>query len=479
MRRLAILISLILLARTVPAQEMFGPAYSNYAGQMGIATNPASIVGAPYRWEIHLVSADFSVLNNFMYLRGNSKLVRKSLKGEVIDEERMTNRTNSKLKFAYSSDFLKYPAFTYSGKKFAAALNVSTRAELSARGIPYELAKFMKEGFDYDPLQVADYSAHNSSAAFINWHEVALTGGMVLRNTPESFITAGLTVNYNYGLNAVYAHIDDLQYNSLADTLLVVYNLQGEYGHAMPDNGHNGVAKTLAKKGGGWSLSGGFRYYRNRNDAFYNPCNHEKVKPYDYRIGVAVTDLGYIRYNKQARTFAFDERSTNWYGIDTTKFGSIAGADSALGSQFYSRPNGARDAFSFRMYTPAALNFDLDVPVSSFVFLNLAVVQRLPVGPNGIKKSNMIAFTPRFESKRFEFAVPVSFYDYFKPRVGVSVRLGILTIGTDMPGPLLGLTDSYGADIYFGITWRHFPACGGDRKRGPKPKLEKCNTPGD
>ena len=103
------------------------------------------------------------------------------------------------------------------------------------------------------------------------------------------------------------------------------------------------------------------------------------------------------------------------------------------------------------------------------------MIQRVPLGKNSIRRANQIAITPRFESRRIEIALPISYYELFRPRVGLSFRFGVFTIGTDMIGPFLGLTDSYGADLYMGIAWRNFGGCDGNNNRARrKSKIENC-----
>ena len=130
------------------AQEMFGAATSNYAGQSGLDLNPASIVSAPYKWELHILSLDAAVQNNYMYLKASSRIIQKGFTGESVPQSQWPDRyKKSDLKFAYSSSFVKYPAFIWVDKKYSFAFHVSTRAEFSAHDVPYHLAKFIKENY--------------------------------------------------------------------------------------------------------------------------------------------------------------------------------------------------------------------------------------------------------------------------------------------------------------------------------------------
>jgi hypothetical protein len=457
------------------AQEMWGASNSNYAGQMGLELNPASIVGAPYKWEIHVLSMDAALINNYMYLAKRSRLIRKSFAGESLEQDRITDRFTKTDKWAYSSAFLKYPGFIWVGKKYSFAFHASTRFELSAQKVPYHFAKFMKEGFDYDPLQQQNFEGGNTSMAILNWHEIGVTAGMVLTDDKTNYLTGAVTLNYNYGLNAYFVNLNDFKYNSQYDSLLIVNNINMQYGHSWPDGAEDGAAQALQRKGKGYSTTVGFQYYKNRNESFYNPCSRQKGIPYDYKIGFSIMDIGYIKYNKNARTFKFNDLSTDWYGIDTVQLDGSATTDSVLGKQFYGVFLGARDKREFTLLTPGAVNLTFDMPFGNNFYGNISVIQRLPLGKMAVKRANQVAITARYETRRFEVALPISVYEYFKPRVGLSVRYGGFIIGSDMLGPFFGLTDSYGADLFFGYSIRHFGKCDGRNKgRVKKVKIEDC-----
>ncbi len=479
MKRAKLIFVLWMLVLTAPvkAQEMWGAAHSNYAGQMGIDLNPASIVDAPYKWELHFLSMDVGFVNNYMLLQRNSRLIRNSFQGETTEKEKFTDRyRKTPNKAGYLSAFAKYPAFIWSDQKWGAAFHVSTRAELSANKIPYHLAKYLKEGFDYDLQQDNRYTVKDAKAAMAAWHEFGLTFGKLLYESKTDYWSAAATVNYNYGLDGFFLQIDDADYIVPADTLLIVNNINATYGHAFPDNSANSVDGPLANRGNGFSTTVGVQYFKNRNYAFFDPCKRGRgEKPYDYRIGFSLMDIGYIRFNKGARTYRFENNSTDWYGIDTTSFNGFMYTDSILSSNFYGNRTGSRDQFGFTVFTPAAASLQFDYAFSENLFVNATIIQRIPLGPISIRRTNQIAITPRFESRRFEFSIPFSYYEFFRPRLGVALRYGIFTIGSDMLSPLLGFTDSYGADVFFGITWKNYGKCGRRNKgSGGVRSIEKC-----
>lgn len=453
------------------SQEMWGISNSNYAGTMGHELNPASIVANPFKWEIHFLSADVSVMNNYMYLQKNSRAIRLGVKGESVNEERFKDKYTTNDKKAFGSAYIKLPALMYSSRKWGLGFHVSTKVGLSATGIPYHLAKFMKEGFDYSPQHQINYSGGNTSLAAMNYHEAGITGGMLLMDDKTSFLTGGVTLNYLYGMNSVYLLINDINYNVQADSLWQIYVANIEYGHSSVDGGDNAADNALSKKGSGFSTSLGVQYYRNRNDAAYNPCfNGKGQKKYDYKIGFSLIDIGKINWKTNAHKYVFEDVSTDWYGIDTLKVNSFSATDSTFNTQFYGLQEAGLVANTYSLFAPAAASMQFDYACTPNIYLNFSVVQRLPLSKYMIKRPNQVSITARYEVKNFEIAIPYSLYDYYRNRIGLAIRYGVLTLGTDMIGPYTGISNAFGVDIYFGIKWQLYQSC--ERKSAKASKIK-------
>ena len=218
----------------------------------------------------------------------------------------------------------------------------------------------------------------------------------------------------------------------------------------------------------------------NRNESYFDPClRGNNDKPYDFRIGFSLIDIGYINYKSNSATYELNDVSSDWYGIDTVKFNTIHGMDSMLGMQFGGSPDAFRTGSAFKMATPAAVTMDVDVPLKNWFFINVAVIQRLPIGKYRIDRMNEVSFAPRVEFRRFEFSMPFSLYEYKSARLGAALRFGAFSVGSDVLSSLIGISDAYGADIYFGIALHGLGDC--SRSSGGKSKrvrLERCNTPG-
>ena len=454
---------------------MWGAANSNYAGTMGHDLNPASIVGNHFKWELHIVSADIFAMNNYLYLRKGSHAIRNGIKGQSLAADRITYKNNKRDKSAYASVFAKLPAFMYSTQKWGLGFHVSSRVLVSARGVPYHLANFMKEGFDFTDQQKIEYNGGNAKIAAMNWHEAGITGGFAIKDNGSDYATAGITLNYLYGLNSIYLNVDNINYNVQADTLWQIYIANIEYGHSSADVGSTG--NLFQKKGSGVSGSLGFQYYKNRNPDAYNPCIKGKpLKKYDYKIGFSLIDIGRIKFKTNASKFVFNDVSTDWYGIDTVKVKGLSGTDATFNKQFFGSSDAGKAASAYSIWLPAAASLQFDYSITPSFYLNVSLMQRIPLNHYTMRRSNQISITARYERKYFEIDIPYSYYDYFRHRIGIALRLGILTIGTDMIGPYTGLADAYGVDFYLGLKWQHFAKCNKrkNKSKGHKSGFDDC-----
>ncbi len=463
----------LLFSSTSDAQELWGIANSNHAGQMGLTMNPASVVGEPFRWELHLFSLDANAANNYIYLKKGRGLLPLS----DSKDEPTTDRYTTSDKWSFGSAFFKAPAFLYSQKKYGIAFSTSLRGGYSAVDVPWHLAKFANEGFDYDPLQSYFFEGGNVKVGMISWQETAITVGALVVDDASNYLTFGLTGKNNRGFEAAYVNLNSVTYNSAADSLLIIQNINMNYGHSVPEDDEFKLSNILSRRGKGWGINAGVQYIRNRNGAFYKPCANNEEKPYDFKLGVSIIDLGYMTFNREASTFQFNDLSADWFYIDTAKFIDVSQVDSMFSSQFTGKPTSTRFLRSFKIATPAALSVQFDLALDNHFFVNVSAIQRVVLSKVALRRMNQIALTPRYERKRFEVAIPISFYEQFKPRVGLGLRYGVLTIGSDMLSPLFGLTESYGADFYLGLSIRSKGKCGGSLARRKRFSIEKCKVP--
>ena len=123
------------------------------------------------------------------------------------------------------------------------------------------------------------------------------------------------------------------------------------------------------------------------------------------------------------------------------------------------------------MSLPTALSLQFDYNVTDAVFINTTCLQRIALSIGaGVRRMNVLAVSPRYETDQIEIAMPVQLYEYSAPALGLMARYRSVFIGTDQLGSTMGLTKLNGADLYIGfkmtIANDYSPsAMGGGRKR--------------
>ena len=462
--------ALMLIPPASRAQETWGISNSNFAGNMGIFLNPSSIVLAPYKNEFNLLSGDVFLDNNYLYLRKKSKAIIKSINGEGVESERFGDYyTPVPDKKAYGSIYLMGPAYIKNNNKNAWGVHLAVRSAISACAVPYHLAKFIYEGFDYQPQHQINYTAGPFKAAGMGWAEIGGTYARVLKRDSydHHIIKAGISLNFLAGSFGLFLNSENVDYTIPNAQLLVVNQITAQYGHSSPIDGDQVLNDLLKIRGVGASATIGLTYINNLNIAGYD-CYAENEKKYNYRLGISIIDLGYIHYkSKGTRRFDYNDNATYWPGIDTTKFTNLFSFDTLLSNRFYGNPLASQSGTAFNVYLPSAASVQLDYCMAPKYYVNASVIQGVPVSDISVHRANQAAITVRYETRRKEIAVPLTFFEYSKPHLGLAVRYGFLVLGTDRLGTYLGLWDATGLDFFFGIKFSH---CGRERGKHRRSK---------
>ena len=457
------------------AQENWGAAHSNFAGIMGLGLNPSSIVDAPYSSEFSLLSLDIFADNNYVYLKKGYGIFNSTSSGEGSNSDHGAtgdDYTADPLKKGYISQYLWLPSYIRNYGNEAWAIHGGLRSTTSIIDIPHHLAKFIYEGFNYKPQQQIDYLAGPYELEGMSWYELGGTYSRVLTraNSTRNIIKGGITVNLVLGTNGLYLQEQNMDYIVPQDGLLVVNDINAEYGHALPDD-YRSPGKYFAIRGTGVATNIGFTYIHKLNRAAY-ACRAaaNSLPKYDFRIGVSLIDFGFVNFtSRDAATFRFVDASTYWPGIDTTSFTSWTAMDTMLSNRFYGDPYQSAYRKTFKLWLPTAVSIQGDVNIKTNFFVNLTWIQRVPMNSLSVLRPSQVVLTPRYEKRKFEVDVPLTFYDYDKMALGLAVRYGVVTIGTDRLGIFTGLFDSYAFDFFLSIRWTRCEQGDGRAKKGNCP----------
>lgn len=446
------------------AQEMFGIVNSNYSGIHGALINPGNLTNSKYYLDINFLTLGISFENNYIYLAKDeykfSRFLGKNLPFPThgADDKPAYDYFNTRHKDAYFNERLMGPSAMLNIGKHAFGITTSYRTVTSGKNIPYELAKFGYEGLDYpDQFGINYIDDHKFDFAAISWAELGLSYAYVFKQDNREYWSGGITIKRLMGVSGAYAKVRNLDYTLLSRDTVVINNLDADAGYSLPvDYNTNDLMRTPVFRGGGFGFDIGITYQKmkkgHQNSSYSSVCSIP-YKPYLYRIGFSIIDIGGITFRKNAQKLLFDNVNTFWPEFRDINYQNINSAVADISQQFYGDSTTLLKGNKIKVGLPTAMSFQIDVNYTGNWYINGTVLYPLLINKAGITRPAQLAITPRFETNYFEIDLPLSLYDFQRPRIGISARLGIFTVGTDKLGGFLNFNDFTGLDFYFAVKW--------------------------
>ncbi|MBK6830804.1 MAG: hypothetical protein IPG92_08740 [Flavobacteriales bacterium] len=460
------------------AQERFGIAHSNYAGNDATYLNPARSAGQwPYA-DIRLAGLDLYAWNSLVAWSSREQRlvgeVRSGIAGSTGGEVIMRSATSGAHRGFVQANVLG-PAFSLSLGRGTIGAGVRMRTYTSATGISSAMGNFIFHGLGYRPQHGIRYQEEGVRVLTAAWTEFAVNYAHILKAEGFGLFSAGINAHYNLGHAGGALQFETLDYTVIDSARLVVHEATARYGFAMP----------AMSAGYGWGADLGVTYERTLEEADgYMPhrasggCDPLR---YRYRIGLSLLDLGGLRFRQgQAGSISTGTASISDYtNIPVNE-------ESDLDSLLSTATNWDREE-SFSIGTPTALALQYDQRVANNTYVALVAVQNVSFqNSTRLRRTNSVSITPRFETRYVEAALPITLheYDLRRPSVGFMLRFEGLVVGTDHIFPFINTRDVYAADIYFRLRWmiHRSPFCKGKRSgahhTGGKDSLP-CATPND
>ncbi len=451
---------LVLAVRMACGQEQFGIAHSNYAGTDAVPLNPARMATQWVWLDINLVGAGAFISNDHVYMSGNDRSLLgemgAGIRGAEGGDLYFYESLSSGGRHGFVNAHIALPAVALNLGKNSFGAHVTTRTALSITGIGNELARFAYNGLGYTPQHGVRYTNDRLSIAGGAWTQFGASYARLLVAKENSLISAGITAKYliaHLGAGLAFSALD---YSVLDTARAEVYDASGIYGSAPP----------AMDAGRGWGFDLGTTYERTLENADgHVPHTSCDPMPYRYRIGVALLDVGGMRF-RDGTTGGFHASTAHFPDYNDIDLDSEEDADSLLAASLSTYQGGE----GFTLGLPTALAVQYDHRITDHVYVAADVVQNLAFGDDlRLRRPNSIAVVPRFELQRFEAAVPVVIheYDLRRPSLGLMLRLNNVVVGSDNLLSLVSRRGLFGTDVYFRIKWTVFrsPACKGGKSR--------------
>jgi len=475
----SILILMLGFLCNLQGQAQLGSRLENYSGVNSLLLNPSSGLTHKLAWDVNLVSAGAFLQTNYAYVRptnlfhllGNLTNIRWSTD---FPEDRPLPDGLLALHFApkekrsflrLSADVMGPGALVHLGGGHSVGAYYRVRAMAGTPGLPPEL----NHNFINDTPSNLGIEVGPFKGSALSWSEIAANYSIQLESATGQ-LSLGATVKYLTGYESFY-----VQSNSIvpatrpgADSIALA-NLDLKV--AVASQNLDATNFSIRSTGSGFGIDLGATLTIGGSDG-----------DYQYKFGAALIDLGYIRFDQSAQRHVLQNEPFSL--LNLTRFEELTTVDPAfeiISDELLGSAEASLVDESFVMLLPAALSLQADAHIyESKVYVNATLIQRIPLPANSAYRSNLLAITPRFEHRWFSAMLPLSLVHWRHLRLGASMRLGFLVLGSDNLGGILGRSEFGGADIYAGIKLNPF-YLGSDkwrqdksRRRGGGGKGVKC-----
>ena len=453
-----LLIPFLLCFNSLTGQNYHAINGSSYAGSLGTSTNPSFILDAPFAWDITPFAAQVKqstnafIINNYSLL-SSAKNAGVSLQYGIKKRFLFANQDIRLLNTRIRLNEKAAIAFGANIRNYLYAANSASNWQDTISG----LAGFMKINAGHLPL----------SGEFVGsaWAEAYGSYARTIIDDGKRVVNAGITLKLNSALAGGYANARRINYAPVSPVngeRYVLTDAALQYGYSSNfdtiDNNNGAAANRkafLQNRYHSISADIGFEYIllpaedneENDGDA------------YDTKIGISLMDLGSnkYRYGVSSRLAAAGgEGITN--SLIENKFSNISSLDNFNDSLAGISNSISTIGGDFVIYEPTRLVINVDKHITQSFFINaeitLPVISVASKNVLFIKDMNLLAVTPRWETKSFGAYFPFLYNSKNQLWLGAAFKAGPVLFGMDNLSNLFSKNKAQSGGLYIALTIR-------------------------
>lgn len=433
------------------AQYQLGLRLETFAGANSLAINPVGNLNNPNKWDMNLAGGGAYLQNNYAYLEEiglanltwhshSIKVVRaENAEATVARSKVILDFTNDgDRRYLHSMAYLAGPSIALRfGKNNSIGAFYNIRSAIGGRDLPNELSYYK-----FKSKSVTDQLAiPKLRVSLLNWSEIGLNYARKIPTNTGSF-NVGVSLKYLLGHQAGVAKSNEPYfYGNLPGTDISILLPDGQVDFA----GDLAKSKLLEVNGRGIGADLGFAYIFQDHHG----------EGYKLKLGVSLIDLGRIKFSENAKVYRLNIDTALVVDLERYKhYNYPDDLDEAIhdfSQELLKTQVSATETESFSMSLPAAFSLQADYGISKNIYLNAILIQQLPNRGTTALRSNLLALTPRWQTKWFSASTPISWNDWKTLKLGLAMRLNWLVLGTDDFASVFLNKKFSGTDFYFAV----------------------------
>jgi hypothetical protein len=443
------------------AQDYHAIEGSPYAGAIGVAGNPASIVNTPYPWDITVFSLQETNTTNALKFTDFGYLTH-----DTVHYTWVGGRLARYAAFNFNVHLLNVRLAL--GRNQAICFGANIRGYGSARTGPAEYNDTLHNMNQFFNLN--EGTQYNATLVSSSWVEGFISYGKVLLDDAYGRLNGGVTLKGMRGISGAYAQLNGGLVNRTITPgdPLTIYDLAAGSGRYAYSSNYDYWKKDqstiqnlkdyLGHTRVGAAVDLGAEYLvkpqtvnvYGEGDSYYD---------YDWKIGVSLLDIGYnqYRYGSQSRVIGDPKTNVTDSALNEkfARFNTLAGFNDSMSTivnSFNSIPGG------FKVWNPARLVINVDRPLPGHFAVNTNLTLNLGGSNKGqrffTKEITLLSVTPRWEVRRLGAYLPVEVTTDGKVWVGGAFKAGPLLMGIDNWSNLFTKTKMANGGIYLALVIR-------------------------
>ncbi|MCO6494349.1 MAG: hypothetical protein J5I91_01540 [Bacteroidetes bacterium] len=486
-----------ILTPNINAQEQLDLINSNFSAPNAVYLNPANIATPANIAYINLWSRGIGFQNDFMKYNAPFK-INKWANGRVPDQYMNYDKVDfkqswlqplglngNKKDFNFSQDIRALSLMLPVSYNTFISLNLRQRTGIQIMGMDEDLARIARYGINNSKMDLFGTATNQLQygkslgtnkgfkAHFESWQEYSFSLGGVMHEDKNHILSGGFTLKYLRGMGAGHLSSSDLKFTVDNGDSITFNSGSVDYAHTSEVAMMRPLLIPLdwfdqVTTGHGVGIDLGINWIKKRNRSSFKHSNFwdwgcDYYQQYDWKLGAALMDLGFIQHGKGVKSYDVDFSSPFGLGVRSgmfTGFGNTYrdGFDDFDNDVINKLPSSTvTEKNTFTTTLPAAFTAQGDFRLGNRTYLGINYQQSIkPTTSHGLNAPNFISFIPRIEGYFAEAALPITVSNTFKTiNVGFFAKLWIFHIGSDNLGGLLNLSSNKsftGASLYGGFS---------------------------
>ena len=428
--------AIISLCATISAtaQNYHAVQGSFYAGSLGIANNPASMLNNPYKWDVTVFGTQLKSTTNILTIHDYSLL-------------------SNPAKSSYSLDSGEYPRkglLSYNTNLFNTRITLNRRQAIGFGMNLRALTRIKSSEYKFlDTIgNTADLLNMNQGnqpmdARGINstWVEIFFSYSRTIIETAKERLNAGITLRGSRGISGAFFTVENISFDKRSfggPTQNVLSNARASYGYSInfdqwqkEKSASENISDLFRYADGGASFDLGVEYLIKTQEI----PTYEDDDYYDYnwKLGLSLLDVGanQFRYGRESRSLAgirsdmadtlLDDKFRN-----ATSFAQVNDSLATI-AQNFSTLSG-----KFTVLNPMRLVLNADRFLQNDFYINAEVsvnLSSLFKKYHYVNELNFITVTPRWETRRWGAYLPIQYNAGGKFWIGGAFKAGPVLFG--------------------------------------------------